>query len=338
MSSNGLPASGRAVRVRAPGKINVSLRVGPARDDGYHTVASIYLAVSLYEDVTAMAVPGGGITVSMRPPDPQLSGSGPTGGQERPADVPLDGNNLAVRAAVALQQAAEVNDGVHLELVKRVPVAGGMGGGSADAAAALAACNVLWDCGLDQASLSRLAAGLGADVPFALLGGAAVGLGIGEQLTPAPATASFHWVLVPTPAGLSTPQVYAELDRIRTESGEPVADPTADADVLHALESGDPSMLARVLHNDLEPAALALAPPLADILARGLRHGALSGIVSGSGPTVAFLAGGAEDAGRLAHSLTRDGLDAVAVHGPAIGASILSSTSTGGQPAIHRRK
>lgn len=317
------PASPRTVRVQAPGKINVSLRVGPPRDDGYHSVASIYLAVSLYEEVAATSVPGDGITVSMKPADPQHFGSGPTGGQEQEANVPLDAGNLAVRAAAALQHAAQVGDGVHLELVKRVPVAGGMGGGSADAAAALVACNALWDCGLEAESLSRIAAGIGADVPFALLGGAAVGLGIGERLTPAPATGLFHWVLVPTPAGLSTPRVYAELDRIRAEAGVDVVEPAADANVLRALESGDPATLAEVLNNDLEPAALALAPPLADILAQGKRHGALAALVSGSGPTVAFLGSGAEDAVRLAHSLTRNGLEAFAVHGPAGGASIL---------------
>lgn len=318
------PASSRTVRVQAPGKINVSLRVGPPRADGYHTVASIYLAVSLYEEVAATAVAGGGITVSMSPADPQHFGSGPTGGQEEESNVPLNADNLAVRAAAALQQAAQIYDGVHLELVKRVPVAGGMGGGSADAAAALVACNALWDAGFDQAALSRLAAGLGADVPFALLGGAAVGLGTGEQLTGAAAASLFHWVLVPTPAGLSTPRVYSELDRIRAQAADAVTDPAADPDVLRALESGHPEKLAQVLNNDLEPAALALAPPLADILARGRRHGALAGLVSGSGPTVAFLGRSKADAARLAHSLTCDGLQALAVHGPAAGASILS--------------
>lgn len=324
MSPEQSPASSRTVRVQAPGKINVSLRVGPPRDDGYHSVASIYLAVSLYEEVSATTVPGGAITVSMRPADPQHLGSGPTGGQEQEANVPLDADNLAVRAAAALQHAAQIDDGVHLELVKRVPVAGGMGGGSADAAAALVACNALWDAGLDQAALSQLAAGLGADVPFALLGGAAVGLGTGEQLTPAAAAGLFHWVVVPTPAGLSTPRVYAELDRIRAQAGQAAVDPAADADVLQALESGHPEKLAQVLNNDLEAAALALAPPLADILAGGRRHGALAGLVSGSGPTVAFLGSDEADAVGLAHSLTRDGLQALAVQGPAAGASILS--------------
>lgn len=319
------PAPARTVRVQAPGKINVSLKVGPVRDDGYHTVASIYLAVSLYEEVAATAVPGGGITVGMKPADPQHFGSGPTGGQEREAGVPLDNTNLAVAAAAALQREGQISDGVHLELTKRVPVAGGMGGGSADAAAALVACNALWECGLERPALSRLAARLGADVPFALLGGAAIGLGVGEQLTPAAAAGLFHWALVPTPAGLSTPRVYGELDRIRAKAGEGVADPAADTAVVRALESGDPGMLAQALHNDLEPAALALAPPLADILARGHWHGALAGMVSGSGPTVAFLSRNQEDAARLARSLTADGLEAVAVYGPAAGAGMVQS-------------
>ncbi|WP_051298872.1 4-(cytidine 5'-diphospho)-2-C-methyl-D-erythritol kinase [Arthrobacter castelli] len=307
-------ASPDAVRVRAPGKINVCLRVGPPRDDGYHTVASIYLAVSLYEEVTATRRPGGAITVSVG----MDSGPGPT--------VPLDGSNLAVRAAAALQHACQVSAGAHLDVAKRVPVAGGMGGGSADAAAALVACNALWGCGLDPMALSRLAAGLGADVPFALLGGAAVGLGTGERLTPAATTGLFHWVLVPAPAGLSTPAVYRELDRMRAEADTPAdrRGPDADEAVLGALRSGDPNALAPVLHNDMEPAALALAPALGDILAIGRDRGALAGMISGSGPTVAFLSRDEDDAARLAQTLTDDGPGAIAVHGPAAGTQLLS--------------
>lgn len=298
--------------VSAPGKINVSLQVGPLRKDGYHSVASVYLAVSLLEDVRATAGQSG-ITVA-------VEGGGPL---RIPVDgIPLGPDNLVARAAAELAHRTGRRDpAVDLLITKRVPVAGGMGGGSADAAAALLACNSLWGTGLSHSELASIASGLGADVPFALAGGAAVGLGVGDQLTPLDAEASLHWVLVASSIGLSTPGVYRRLDELR--AGRNIPEPAAaDPRVLEAVRSGNAAALAGVIHNDLQAAALSLAPQLAPVLDRGRELGALAGIVSGSGPTLAFLAGGAAAAADLESALRAEGHNALAVHGPARGAEV----------------
>ncbi|MCC3272945.1 4-(cytidine 5'-diphospho)-2-C-methyl-D-erythritol kinase [Arthrobacter zhangbolii] len=306
------PAPSASVRVQAPGKINVSLKVGPPRPDGYHSVASIYLAVSLFEEVTATEWDGDGVRVSLSDPDGRVPLEG----------IPQDADNLAARAARAVAKRAGRSPRVHLHIAKRVPVAGGMGGGSADAAAALVACNELWNAGLSRRELAELAAGLGADVPFSLMGGVAAGLGVGDRLTPVAAAAPLHWVLVPAGYGLSTPKVYAETDRLRADTA--VAEPVqADPDVLAAIASGNPGELAGVLANDLQPAALELAPQLEPVLAAGTRLGALAGMVSGSGPTLAFLASDETGAAALAAALRAEGHGALAVHGPAAGAVVL---------------
>ena len=308
-----------SVRISAPGKINVSLQVGPRRPDGYHAVASVYLAVSLREEVLAAAGAHPGITVS-------VTGGGPLG--IAVDGIPLGPDNLVARAAAALAEHAGIQDpAVHLAITKRVPVAGGMGGGSADAAAALMACNLFWDTGLDQTELSRLAAGLGADVPFALAGGAAVGLGVGDELTAVAADKALHWVLVASGAGLSTPAVYGRLDALRAEAetvGAPTAsEPQAAAPrVLEAVRSGNAAALAGVITNDLQPAALSLAPELETVLNRGRELGALAGLVSGSGPTLAFLTGDAGAAAQLQAALRAEGHNALAVHGPVAGAGM----------------
>ncbi len=309
----GVPAS---VRVRAPGKINVSFRVGPLREDGYHSVASVYLAVSLYEEVTATVgeEPGTIVTVNGQ------------GSLNLPVEsIPLDATNLAARAAALLADLSENSTGLLLDITKRVPVAGGMGGGSADAAATLIACDALWKSGFSRDELANMAAELGADVPFALVGGTAVGVGVGEQLTPAISKTPLYWVLVTSGYGLSTPEVYRTLDEIRLREGtEPGAPPEIDPRILGAMRSGDARALADLLHNDLQAAALELAPGLADILKTGTGAGALAGLVSGSGPTVAFLAESEEHAAALAGQLTDSGLKATAVHGPVYGARIVT--------------
>lgn len=306
----------RSVRVKAPGKINVSLRVGPLREDGYHSVASVYLAVSLYEEVTATATAGGGITVTVNHGQGQLN--------VPLADIPLDGNNLAARAAALLASTSGTSPGVNLDITKRVPVAGGMGGGSADAAAALLACDALWNCGFSRDQLATMAAELGADVPFSLLGGTAVGLGVGDRLTPAISKTEINWVLVTSPYGLSTPAVYGKLDEQRERDGIFAAEPSeVDPAILSAMRSGDVGRLADVLHNDLQPAALELAPELAGILNAGERHGALAGLVSGSGPTIAFLVHDADAGEDLAAALEAEGFNAIQVHGPVHGARIM---------------
>ena len=311
----GEPAS---VRVRTPGKINVSLKVGPPRPDGYHSVASVYLAVSLFEEVTATALAGDEVRLSISNPDGRVPVEG----------IPLDGTNLAARAARAVAaRAGRPHAGVHLHIAKRVPVAGGMGGGSADAAAALVACNELWQAELTGGDLAELAAELGADVPFALMGGAAAGLGVGDRLTAVPAPHPLHWVLVPATYGLSTPQVYAAVDSLRAGTGIPEPE-AVDPRILDALAAGNTAALSGVLENDLQPAALQLAPELEAVLAAGTRSGALAGMVSGSGPTLAFLASNEHHAAALAAALRGEGHSALAVYGPAPGAVVLPESDT----------
>ncbi|MDQ0029239.1 4-(cytidine 5'-diphospho)-2-C-methyl-D-erythritol kinase [Arthrobacter bambusae] len=308
----------RTVRVRAPGKVNVSLNVGPLRPDGYHSVASVYLAVSLYEEVAATSTEGPGITVSIDPASTlDLDG----------VDIPLDERNLAYKAAAIMKDVSENATGVHLEITKRVPVAGGMGGGSADAAATLLACDALWNSGLSREELAHLAAELGADVPFSLLGGTAVGLGVGDELSPALAKAQMDWVLVCADYGLSTPEVFHTLDRLRTTEGLEIPEPLeVDAKILQALRDGNPDALSKVLINDLQRASIELAPQLRDTIGIGESNGALAGIVSGSGPTVALLAHNPRAAEGLAEDLRHLGHNALAVHGPVPGARIISDT------------
>jgi 4-diphosphocytidyl-2-C-methyl-D-erythritol kinase len=310
--------SARTVRVKAPGKVNVSLDVGPLRADGFHPVASVYLAVSLYEEVAATSTDTGEITVGISPASTLDLDD---------VDIPLDERNLAYKAAAIMTDVSEHSTGVHLEITKRVPVAGGMGGGSADAAATLLACDALWNSGLSRDELAHLAAELGADVPFSLLGGTAVGLGVGDDLSPALVKAQTDWVLVTADFGLSTPEVFRTLDRLRAAEGAEIEAPTAvDPRILAALRGGDADALSRVLVNDLQRASIELAPGLRDVLGLGESCGAIAGIVSGSGPTVALLAHSPAAAEGLAGELRHYGLGAMAVHGPVHGARIISDT------------
>ncbi len=304
------PPADRSVRARAPGKVNLLLRVGPRRPDGYHAVTSLFQAVSVYEDVVARHAED--LTVSVAGPQADR--------------VPTDGTNLAVQAAAALAAYAGVRPRVHLHLVKGVPVAGGMGGGSADAAAALLACDALWDTRLSREQLSGLAAELGSDVPFALAGHTAVGTGHGDVLAPAMSRGEYAWVLAVQSTGLSTAAVYAAFDA-RGTVADP--DPAADVAILQALRAGDAVGLGHALHNDLQPAALTLAPWLADVVAAAEDAGALGVVVSGSGPTVAALARNRQHALVLSAALVAGGVadHVIPVVGPVPGARIL----TGGQ-------
>lgn len=306
------PAPRQRVRVRAPGKINVFLRVGTVLDDGYHDVATAYQAVSLYEDLRATHADEFSVA---------FTGSIDT------SEVPTDGSNLALRAARLLAARTGHEGGVRFEIAKHVPVAGGMGGGSADAAAALVACDALWGTGLGRDELLALGAELGADVPFAISGGTAIGVGHGDRLSPVLATGSFQWVIALADFGLSTPEVYDELDRHRSrhvlDIAPPPVAPQVDAAVLHALRAGDPVMLAESMQNDLQPAALRLAPGLVDLLSLGESAEALAGIVSGSGPSVAFLAPDQDSAIGLQVALSAAGLTVVRAHGPVPGARVV---------------
>lgn len=299
----------RSVTVRAPGKINVFFRVGALQRDGYHDVASLYQAVSLFEEVTAVASE----EFSLRFTGP-VDSSG----------LPLDGTNLALRAAQLLAEVTGHRGAAALTVHKRVPIGGGMGGGSADAAAALVACDELWGTGLGRAQLHPLAAQLGADVPFALEGGTAVGTGRGDELSPALAQGTFHWVLALSDGALSTPVVYDTLDRHRSEHRHELSPPprqvSVDTAVLQAVRSGDAESLADSMHNDLQAAALRLAPQLTELLELGESRGALAGIVSGSGPTVAFLVADAPSAAELTGVLGRSGVRSLTVTGPVPGA------------------
>lgn len=260
--------------MRAPAKVNLQLAVGPLRADGYHELVTVFHAIDLVDECHARrSAPGTG-------PSVRVSGEG--AGQ-----VPCDATNLAWRAAVLIADRIGVEPDVALHLSKSIPVAGGMAGGSADAAAALVACAELWGAHLDRQVLDELAANLGSDVTFALHGGTAIGTGRGEQLTPALVRGEFHWVFALADEGLSTPAVYAECDRLRT--GQTVPAPQVSAPLMQALASGDAPGLGRALTNDLQPAALSLRPALGRLLETGLDLGALGGIVSGSGPTCAFL-------------------------------------------------
>ncbi|MFD7639930.1 4-(cytidine 5'-diphospho)-2-C-methyl-D-erythritol kinase [Kitasatospora sp. NPDC059795] len=307
------------VTVRVPAKVNVQLGVGGVRPDGYHDLANVFFAVALGDEVTA--TPGDGVTLTCTGPDADA--------------VPLDDTNLAARAARLLAAHHGLPEpGVHLHINKAIPVAGGMAGGSADGAAALLACDTLWGLGTPLPTLLDLAAELGSDVPFALLGGVALGRGRGEILEALPVSGTFHWVFAVADGGLSTPAVYRECDRLREESGlgssaADVPDPDADPELLAALADGDPVALAAALSNDLQAAAVSLRPSLADTLHVGTEAGALAALVSGSGPTCAFLAKDADAAAHIATALRTSGTCRAAhpTHGPVPGAQVVQTSA-----------
>lgn len=277
-----------SVTVRVPAKVNLQLSVGPLRPDGYHDLATVFHAVSIVDDVTVRTADEPGVRLTM-------SGEGAQ-------DLPLDGTNLAVRAAHALAAHAGVEPAISMHVHKSIPVAGGMAGGSADAAGALVACDALWNLDTPRGELDAIAASLGSDVTFALHGGTAIGSGRGEQLTPVLARGTFSWVFAFADGGLSTPAVYRECDRLR--EGQQVPEPQVSPGLMQALRAGDPVLLGKALSNDLQIAALSLRSGLGRVLAVADDYGALGAIVSGSGPTCALLARDPEHALDLAVALT----------------------------------
>jgi 4-diphosphocytidyl-2-C-methyl-D-erythritol kinase len=302
--------------VRAPGKVNLTLRVGPVGADGYHPLATIFQAVSLFEEVTATQVaPGSGISLTVSGPQAEV--------------VPTDETNLAWRAAALLADRTGLAADVALHITKGVPVAGGMAGGSADAAAALVACDALWDAGVPRAELVEMAAELGSDVPFSLLGHTAAGTGRGDLLTPAMTRGEFYWCFATQREGLSTPAVYRRFDELAGPSTPDVAPAADDTELMHALRAGDAVALGKALHNDLETPALDLRPELAEVLGVATDAGALGVIVSGSGPTVAALGRSRQHALALGAAWTAaDVVDAVwTATGPAPGTQIVTSIS-----------
>ena len=301
------------VTVRAPAKVNVHLGVGPAREDGFHELRTVYLAVSLFDTVTAG--PGEGLALT-------LSGEGAAGTDR----VPTDKSNLVWRAAELLARHAGVPADATLDVAKAIPASAGLAGGSADAAAAMVALDALWGTRARREDLVDLAAELGSDVPFSLVGGVALGSGRGEQLSPALTRGQTHWVLGLSRIGLSTPAVYGELDRLRAEGRVPGDGDLRGGDaVLAALRTGSPADLGAALANDLQAAALSLRPDLRRALRAAEQAGAVAALVSGSGPTIAALAQDGDAAVRLAAALSAEGVfrPVRAVHGPVPGARLL---------------
>ncbi|WP_225725374.1 MULTISPECIES: 4-(cytidine 5'-diphospho)-2-C-methyl-D-erythritol kinase [unclassified Nocardia] len=297
------------VTVRAPSKVNLHLGVGDLRADGYHDLTTVFQALSLSDDLEI--APAASLTV-------RVSGEGA-------AEVPTDRTNLVWKAAVRLAHLAGRAPLVEIAIAKGIPVAGGMAGGSADAAATLVGLNELWDLGLSRDELSGIAAELGSDVPFALQGGTALGTGRGERLLPVLSRNTFHWVIALAKGGLSTPAVYAELDRLR-ENGNPprLGEPQQ---LMQALAAGDPKLLAPLLGNDLQAAALSLKPELRRTLRAGVGAGALAGLVSGSGPTCAFLCDSEAAAVAVAAELAGAGVcrSVRTASGPVPGARVLET-------------
>jgi 4-diphosphocytidyl-2-C-methyl-D-erythritol kinase len=300
--------------------VNLQLAVGPAGLDGYHGVVTVYQAISLYDEVTVRSADRTTVHITGR--DAAVVPTGPT--------------NLASKAVTALARAIgrSRRPGVRIDIRKRIPAAAGLAGGSADAAATLVACNELWRAGLAQAELCEVAARLGSDVPFALVGGTAVGRGRGEQLTAALVSGTYHWALAFAADGLSTPAVYATCDRLRAarsaDGAAEVAAPQLSGPLMTALRSGDPVAVGRQLSNDLQPAAISMRPELRRALTAGEEVGAVGAIVSGSGPTCLFLARDAKHAREIAVSLTGAGIcQAVALaSGPVSGAAVLTARET----------
>ena len=298
-----------SVTVRVPAKVNVQLAVGAARPDGFHDLANVFLAVGLYDEITV--TPADELRVTCDGPDAD--------------QVPLDRTNLAARAAEALAARYGRSPDVHLHIAKDIPVAGGMAGGSADGAGALVACDALWGTGAGRDELLEICAELGSDVPFSLVGGAALGVGRGERLTPLEVGGTFHWVFAMAGRGLSTPAVFREFDRLG--EGTDIPEPVASGELLAALAKGDPDALAAAVSNDLQPAALSLFPELAGTLAAGRAAGALTALVSGSGPTTAFLVRDPESAAAVAQALRASGTCRTVrtASGPAPGATVAAA-------------
>lgn len=301
------------VTVRSPAKVNLGLSVGSVNGDGYHRIATVYHAISLYDELKARPTDTPGeITVTV------------TGEGER--QVPTDDTNLAVQAARRLAKMFDVTDGVALSVHKTIAVAGGLAGGSTDAAAALVACDALWGTGATREDLLAVAAEVGSDVPFCLQGGTAIGTGRGETLSSVLSRGSYEWVLSYAEVGLSTPAVYAELDKLRLAAHTHASKPRVSEDLMAALRAGDPYLVGPAMRNDLQPAALRLRPVLSRTLELGEEYGALGSMVSGSGPTCLFLASDADHAVDLAVALSGSGLctSVQRATGPVSGARIVS--------------
>ncbi len=300
----------KSVTVRVPGKVNVYLGVGPREFSGYHELATIFQAVGIYDEVTVSAAD------SLK-----ISGLGAFADQ-----IPTDETNLAWKAAELVARACGEDPNIHIQIDKSIPIAAGMAGGSADAAATLVACDTYWNAGIPRDQLDAMAATLGSDVPFMLHGGCALGVGRGDVLSPVMIRGSFHWVFATFDEGLSTAQIYEKTDEMRGLEFE--AEPEVPTELLSALARGDAPALGRLLHNDLQLAATTSRPLLGRVLEQGIDYGALGAIVSGSGPTCAFLVRDESSAIDLVVALKASGLvdDVLRTHGPVHGARVISTS------------
>jgi len=302
----------RGVVARVPAKVNLQLSVGPLGSDGFHEVTTVFQAISLFDDVTVATAPDGdGIKIS-------ISG-------ETSSGVPADSSNLAVKAAELMIKNYDLPADLIIKLKKEIPVAGGMAGGSADAAGVIVGLDSLFELGLSRDEMEMVGSKIGSDVPFSICGGVAIGTGRGDQITPALSKGSYNWVLALSGQGLSTPSVYQECDRLR--EGLSISAPLVSEPLMQALRAGDAKALGKALTNELQPAACSLRPALRLVLDVGIDYGALGGIVSGSGPTVAFLVSDDEHAMDLTVALSASGVVSSVVRaiGPAHGARIIES-------------
>ena len=301
----------KSVTVRVPAKVNLQLSVGPREADGFHNLVTVFQAISIFDDVTiTLSPPKSGVSISII-------------GDQRHG-VPADNSNLAIKAIALIAKEYDLEIDAHVEIKKLIPVAGGMAGGSADAAAAIVAVDYLYSLGMSREEMAEIAAQLGSDVPFMLSGGTAIGTGHGDQLTAALSRGTYHWVLALSSIGLSTPAIYNECDRLRSESE--IAEPQTNELLMQALLAADPKSVGAHLVNDLQAAACSLRPALRLVLDVGQEYGALGALVSGSGPTVAFLVTDEEAGLDLAVALTASGVvgSVARAYGPVAGAKVLT--------------
>lgn len=302
----------RGVIARVPAKVNLQLSVGALGSDNFHEVITVFQAISLFDDVSvATAALKNGISI-------EITGQSAKG-------VPADASNLAIKAAQLMIKEYELPNDLSIKLKKEIPVAGGMAGGSADAAGVIIGLDSLFELGLSRDEMEILGSKIGADVPFSICGGVAIGSGRGDQITPALSKGSYNWVLALSGQGLSTPSVYSECDRLR--EGLSIATPVVSEALMQALRAGDAKALGKALSNDLQTAACSLRPALRLVLDVGIDYGALGGIVSGSGPTVAFLVSDDEHALDLTVALSSSGVvsSVVRASGAVVGARIVES-------------
>lgn len=288
-----------SLRARAAAKVNLGLYVGPLQPGGrYHEVVSVLQSIAIWDELEVEVVPEGlGL---------EVEGGG----------LPPDETNLVLVAARELARRSRDLPGARFRLRKGIPVSAGLGGGSADGAAALIALDRLWGLHLPAVNLHAMAAEVGSDVPFCIAGGTAVATGRGDKIREVPSKGSTWWVVGIDHEQLATQHVYDHFDELGLATP---LDGRWPEELLAALVAGDLRRLAGALHNDLEPAAFDLLPALAKSKQRLLEAGALGAIMSGSGPTMLGLCGDEDHATQVARAV-RSGFAGVEVaRGPVPG-------------------